>query len=48
MDRASGIRDPVGMIGTRLETEMYLVTIGSPPAMGLASVSRSGVTPLCS
>ena len=35
VDRNIGIRDPLGMIGTRLETEMYLVTIGSPPAMNL-------------
>ena len=35
VDRNIGIRDPIGMIGTRLETEMYLVTIGSPPAMHL-------------
>jgi cell division protein FtsA len=29
VDRQEGIREPVGMIGTRLETEMYLVTIAS-------------------
>jgi cell division protein FtsA len=28
VDRNHGIRDPIGMIGTRLESEMYLVTIG--------------------
>lgn len=43
VDRNVGIRDPVGMIGTRLETEMYLVTIGSSPAMNLRkSVERAG------
>ncbi len=43
VDRAEGIRDPVGMIGTRLETEMYLITIGSSPAMNLRkSVERAG------
>jgi cell division protein FtsA len=43
VDRNSGIRDPVGMIGTRLETEMYLVTIGSSPANNLRrAVERAG------
>lgn len=43
VDRNVGIRDPIGMIGTRLETEMYLVTIGSSPAMNLRkSVERAG------
>src|SRR5918997_923198 len=43
VDRNEGIRDPVGMIGTRLETEMYLVTIGSSPAMNLRkAVSQAG------
>jgi cell division protein FtsA len=43
VDRTDGIRDPVGMIGTRLETEMYLITIGSSPAMNLRkSVERAG------
>lgn len=43
VDKADGIRDPVGMIGTRLETEMYLVTIGSAPAMNLRkSIERAG------
>ncbi len=43
VDRAEGIRDPVGMIGTRLETEMYLITIGSSPAMNLRkSIERAG------
>lgn len=35
VDRNTGIRDPAGMVGMRLETEMYLVTIGSSPAMNL-------------
>lgn len=44
VDKAEGIRDPVGMIGTRLETEMYLVTIGSSPAMNLRkSIERAGL-----
>jgi cell division protein FtsA len=43
VDRAQGIRDPVGMIGTRLETEMYLVTIGSSPSLNLRkAVERAG------
>ncbi len=43
VDNALGIRDPVGMVGTRLETEMYLVTIGSAPAMNLRrSVEKAG------
>jgi cell division protein FtsA len=43
VDATSGIRDPVGMAATRLETEMYLVTIGSAPAMNLRrSVERAG------
>src|SRR5918997_261859 len=43
VDRNLGVRDPVGMIGTRLETEMYLVTIGSSPAVNLRkSVERAG------
>src|SRR5690348_6439476 len=43
VDKNSGIRDPIGMIGTRLETEMYLVTIGSSPALNLRkSVERAG------
>ena len=43
VDRNEGIRDPVGMIGMRLEVEMYLVTIGSSPAVNLRkSVERAG------
>jgi cell division protein FtsA len=43
VDRNRGIRDPVGMIGTRLEKEMYLVTIGGSPAMNLRkAVERAG------
>src|SRR5665213_784550 len=43
VDENAGVRDPIGMIGTRLETEMYLVTIGSSPAMNLRkSVERAG------
>src|SRR3954462_1469555 len=43
VDKNMGIRDPIGMSGTRLETEMYLVTIGSSPAINLRkSVERAG------
>jgi cell division protein FtsA len=43
VDKAEGIRDPVGMIGARLETEMYLVTIGSSPSMNLRkAIERAG------
>ncbi len=43
VDKNDGIRDPVGMIGMRLETEMYLVTIGASPAMNLRkAVDRAG------
>jgi cell division protein FtsA len=43
VDKNAGIRDPIGMSGTRLETEMYLVTIGSAPALNLRkSVERAG------
>jgi cell division protein FtsA len=43
VDRNLGVRDPVGMIGTRLETEMYLVTIGSSQAINLRkAVERAG------
>jgi len=43
VDKNQGIRDPIGMIGTRLETEMYLVTIGSSPAMNLRkAVEKAG------
>ena len=43
VDKNIGIRDPIGMSGTRLETEMYLVTIGSSPAINLRkSVERAG------
>jgi cell division protein FtsA len=43
VDRQEGIRDPIGMVGTRLETEMYLVTIGSSPATNLRrAVERAG------
>ena len=43
VDKDTGIRDPIGMSGTRLEVEMYLVTIGSSPAINLRkSVERAG------
>jgi cell division protein FtsA len=44
VDRTGGIQVPVGMSGTRLETEMYLITIGSQPATNLRkSVERAGL-----
>jgi cell division protein FtsA len=43
VDRNAGIRDPIGMTGTRLETEMYLVTIGNSPPIHLRrSIERAG------
>lgn len=43
VDKNTGIRDPIGMSGMRLEVEMYLVTIGSSPAINLRkSVERAG------
>ena len=43
VDKNHGIRDPIGMVGMRLETEMYLVTIGSSPAMNLRrAVEKAG------
>jgi cell division protein FtsA len=43
VDKNNGIRDPLGMVGMRLETEMYLVTIGASPAMNLRkAVERAG------
>lgn len=43
VDRAQGVRDPVGMVGTRLETEMYMVTVGSSPAINLRkAMERAG------
>jgi cell division protein FtsA len=43
VDKEKGIRDPVGMVGMRLETDMYLVTIGASPATNLRkAVERAG------
>src|SRR5690606_11167722 len=43
VDKTRGARDPIGMVGMRLETEMYLVTIGSAPAMNLRkAVEKAG------
>ena len=43
VDKNEGVRDPLGMIGMRLEVEMYLVTIGSSPALNLRrSIERAG------
>jgi cell division protein FtsA len=43
VDKHHGVRDPIGMVGTRLETEMYLVTVGSAPATNLRrAVEKAG------
>jgi cell division protein FtsA len=43
VDGQRGIKDPVGMAGTRLETEVYLITCCSTSAMNIRkSVSRAG------
>lgn len=43
VDKNLGVRDPVGMVGTRLETEMYLVTVGSSPANNIRkAVEKAG------
>ena len=43
VDQQTGISDPVGMTGTRLEVEMYLVTVQATAAQNLRkSVQRAG------
>lgn len=43
VDQQRGISDPVGMTGTRLEVEMYLVTVQSTAAQNLRkAVQRAG------
>jgi cell division protein FtsA len=43
VDEQRGIKDPVGMSGTRLEAEVYLVTCSSSAAMNIRkAVSRAG------
>jgi cell division protein FtsA len=43
VDQQKGISDPVGMTGTRLEVEMYLVTVQTTAAQNLRkSVQRAG------
>jgi cell division protein FtsA len=43
VDKTDGIKDPVGMVGMRLETEVYLVTIGVSPAMNIRkAVEKAG------
>jgi cell division protein FtsA len=43
VDGQRGIKDPIGMTGTRLEAEVYLVTCSSTAAMNIRkSVSRAG------
>ncbi len=43
VDQQRGISDPVGMTGTRLEVEMYLVTVQASAAQNLRkSVERAG------
>ena len=46
VDQQHGISDPVGMTGTRLEVEMYLVTVQATAAQNLRkSVQRAGYRP---
>jgi cell division protein FtsA len=46
VDQQKGISDPVGMTGTRLEVEMYLVTVQSTAAQNLRkSVERARYRP---
>src|SRR5437879_12193648 len=46
VDQQRGISDPVGMTGTRLEVEMYLVTVQSTAAKNLSrSVERARYRP---
>jgi cell division protein FtsA len=43
VDQQQGISDPIGMTGTRLEVDMYLVTVQSTAAQNLRkSVQRAG------
>src|SRR5438105_14568485 len=43
VDQQHGISDPVGMTGTRLEVEMYLVTVQATAAQNLRkAVQRAG------
>ena len=43
VDAQDGIRDPVGMAGTRLEAEVFIVTGSSPAAQNIRkAVSRAG------
>src|SRR5213592_3256287 len=47
VDQQHGISDPVGMTGTRLEVEMYLVTVQSTAAQNLRkAVQRAGYRPV--
>ena len=47
VDQQRGISDPVGMTGTRLEVEMYLVTVLATAAQNLRkSVQRAGYRPV--
>jgi cell division protein FtsA len=43
VDHQKGIKDPIGMSGTRLEAEVFLVTCGAGPATNLRkAVNRAG------
>jgi cell division protein FtsA len=43
VDHNPGIKDPLGMVGTRLEAELYLVTVSSSAAENIRkSVQRAG------
>ena len=44
VDEQSGIRDPVGMSGVRLESEVHMITVASAPIRNLLrAVSRAGL-----
>jgi cell division protein FtsA len=44
VDEQSGIRDPIGMSGVRLEAEVHIVTIASTPVRNLLrAVTRAGL-----
>ena len=44
LDEETGIREPLGLIGTRLEVDVHLVTAGQTPTQNLISVAnRTGL-----
>ncbi len=43
VDHQSGIRDPIGMAGTRLEAEVYIITSSTPATQNLKkAINRAG------